>query len=246
MKYFYTAILVLQVFAVVSAAPEPVVCEGTYSGHLQGVASDGEEHIYWSFTKSVVKTDLNGRILVTRGVDNHSGDLCFHEGRIYVAVNLGEFNKEPGKADSWVYVYDSENLKLLDRHAVPQVVHGAGGMDFADGFFYVIGGLPEGYAENYVYRYDPQFNFMERHVLASGYTLMGIQTACFSKGTWWFGCYGSPRECIKTDSEFNVIKRFQYDCSLGITQFRGGFLVAEGFDRYRGRVKFVEALPEGP
>ena len=245
MRFVYSVFSILILLSALNVsvvlASVPIVCEGSYDGHLQGITTDGTENIFWSFTKTLVKTDLQGKISVKVRVDTHHGDLCFHQGKVYVAVNLGEFNKEPGKADSWVYVYDAENLQLLNRFAVPQVVHGAGGMDYRDGFFYVIGGLPEGYSENYVYKYDPHFNFIQRRVISSGYTLMGIQTACFSKGCWWFGCYGNPRECIQADPEFKFIKRFKYDCSLGITKFREGFFVAEGFEKYRGRISFIES-----
>ena len=244
MRFVPNAVFVLLIALNITGvfAGEPIVCEGEYDGHLQGVATDDSGSIFWSFTKTLVKTDLRGKIEVRMRVPSHHGDLCYHQGRVYVAVNLGEFNKEPGYADSLVYVYDADTLSLLDKHAVPQVVHGAGGMDFRDGFFYIVGGLPEGYEQNYVYQYDPEFNFVRKYVIDSGYTRMGMQTACFSRGFWWFGCYGDPRECVKTDPEFRFIKRFEYDCSLGIAEFRGGFLVAEGFDRYRGRLSPVENL----
>ena len=106
-------------------ASSPIVCEGTYSGHLQGVAAQGDEYIFWSFTNTLVKTDMQGKILVKVKVDSHSGDLCIHENKIYAAVNLGKFNQEPGIADSWIYVYDSKNLGLQSRHNIPQAVHGA-------------------------------------------------------------------------------------------------------------------------
>ena len=109
-----------------------------------------------------------------------------------MAVNFGEFNKEAGRADSWVYVYDAGGLDLIEKHAVPEVVHGAGGIDCHDGTFYVVGGLPEGHDANYVYEYDRDFRFVGRHVIESGYTFMGIQTACHADGCWWFGCYGRP------------------------------------------------------
>ncbi len=224
-------------------AADSIECEGTYSKHLQGIAVQGDEYIFWSFTDILLKTDLQGKILVKVRVDSHSGDLCVLGEKIYVAVNLGEFNQEPGKADSWIYVYDSGNLELLSRHPIPQVVHGAGGLDCQEGSFYVVGGLPEGYRENYVYQYDPEFNFIKRHVIESGYTLKGIQTACFSRGYWWFGCYGDPRETIQADPDFNMVARFRFDSSLGIARFRQGFLVAEGFGRYRGRVEFVPDPP---
>ena len=64
------------------------------------------------------------------GTANHHGDLCFHDGKLYVAVNLGKFNDPEGNADSWVYVYDAESLKELARHETQEVLHGAGGIGY--------------------------------------------------------------------------------------------------------------------
>ncbi len=235
--------IVLSIQPVWLVARDLIECEGEYGGHLQGVAVADDSEIFWSFTTTLVKTGLDGKVVRKIKVVGHSGDLCVQGGRVYVAVNLGEFNREQGKADSLVYVYDAESLRLLARHPVPEVVHGAGGMYHRDGFFYVVGGLPEGYEENYVYQYDPGFNFIERHVVESGYTLKGIQTACFHKGYWWFGCYGEPRECLKAGPEFDLEDRFVFDCALGIDAFKSGYLVAEGFGHYRGRLVFFEDIP---
>lgn len=243
MRWVKSLVFVLFAGAAGLLAADSIECEGTYGGHLQGIAVQGDENIFWSFTNTLVKTDLQGRILNKVSVDSHSGDLCIQDQKVYVAVNLGKFNQETGAADSWVYVYDSENLELLSRISIPQAVHGAGGMDYHDGSFFVVGGLPEGYRENYVYQYDPEFNFIKRHVIESGYTLMGIQTACFNRGYWWFGCYGDPRETIKADKDFNMEERFRFDCSLGLARYRQGFLAAEGFERYRGRAFIIDELP---
>src|SRR5690606_29746611 len=79
-----------------------VTCEGTYPHHLQGICAD-DEAIYWSFTTTLVKTNLDGDLLKSVPVANHHGDLCHHDGKLYVAVNLGKFNDPQGNADSWVY-----------------------------------------------------------------------------------------------------------------------------------------------
>ncbi|WP_390896876.1 hypothetical protein [Rubinisphaera margarita] len=205
----------------------PVVCDGRYPHHLQGVCVD-EDSIYWSFTTTLVKTDRDGKVVRKIPVVNHHGDLCHHDGKLYVAVNLGDFNNPKGRADSWVYVYDARSLEELSRHEVPEVFHGAGGMGFREGHFFVIGGLPDGVEVNYVYEYDSEFRFVKKHVIESGHTHLGIQTATFAHDRWWFGCYGSPPTLLITDGDFRMLGRHSYNCSLGIEGLADGRLLSAG------------------
>ena len=201
---------------------QEIACPGIYGGHLQGIATDVDWNIYWSFTVALVKTNRAGELLRTVPAPSHQGDLTWVDGKVYVAVNLGKFNQEPGQADSWVYVYDARDLTLLEKRAVPELVHGAGGMAFHDGKFIVVGGLPEGYTENYAYEYDRNLNFVQRHVINSGYTKMGIQTACWFDGAWWFGCYENEKGLLKTDEQFNLLGRFTPNYSVGIAPWTDG------------------------
>jgi len=211
------------------AAFHAVQCEGTYRHHLQGIATNGTDAVYWSFTTALVKTDTHGKVLEQVPVANHHGDLCHLDGKLYVAVNLGKFNDPKGNADSWVYVYDAHDLSFLEKHETQEVFHGAGGIAARGRHFFVVGGLPEGIEENYVYEYDGAFTFVKKHVVKSGNTLMGIQTAAFANGCWWFGCYGKPRILLKTDDSFSLLGRYEYDASLGIVGLPNGrFLVARG------------------
>lgn len=200
------------------------LCEGTYQHHLQGVCTD-EKLIFWSFTTTLVKTDMEGTVLKKIPVANHHGDLCFHDGKLYVAVNLGNFNDPEGNADSWVYVYDADTLKELARHETQEVFHGAGGIGYRDGHFFVVGGLPDAVEENYVYEYDSNFKFLKKHVIKSGHTHLGIQTATFAHDRWWFGCYGDPKILLTTDADFQMKGRYEIDCSLGIEGMTGGRLL---------------------
>src|SRR5690606_21628017 len=125
-----------------------IVSEGVFPGHLQGICVDDEQAIYWSWTDQLVKTDSEGKIVHQIPVDNHHGDLCYHDGKVYVAVNLGKFNQPAGQADSWVYVYDAAFLEEVGRYPVQEVVHGAGGMVFHNGKFFLVGGLVPGIEEN--------------------------------------------------------------------------------------------------
>lgn len=204
-----------------------VACTGTYPHHLQGICVD-KEAIYWSFTTDLVKTDLDGRVLKQIPVANHHGDLCFLEGKLYVAVNFGKFNDPQGRADSWVYVYDAHDLSFLSRFETQEVVHGAGGIGVHNGRFLIVGGLPEGVDENYVYEYDEHFRFLRRHSVPSGPTLMGIQTATFAGNRWWFGCYGNPKVLLVTDPDFRMQGRYDFDCSLGIVGLPDGRFLAAG------------------
>lgn len=205
---------------------QKITCQGAYPGHLQGVCADGTGAIYWSWTTRMVRTDADGVVTHDVPADNHHGDLCHHDGKIYVAVNLGSFNQPAGRADSWVYVYEASSLKEIARHPVVEVVHGAGGMDWHNGRFYVVGGLPSDIEENYVYEYDADFRFVRRHVIASGQTLMGIQTALFHDGCWWFGCYGGPSQLLQTDPRFNLLSRWDFDAALGLVAVEPGkFLI---------------------
>ncbi len=211
--------------AVHADQPTSVDCEGRYRHHLQGICAGGD-HLFWSFTTTLVKTDSAGKLIQKIPVANHHGDLCFRDGKVYVAVNLGRFNDPQGNADSWIYVYDADTLEELARHEVQQVVYGAGGIGHRDGRFFVVGGLPDAIDENYVYEYDDQFKFIKRHVIRSGHTHLGIQTATFAHGRWWFGCYGSPAILLVTDAAFDLIGRYEFDCSLGIEEASGGRLLS--------------------
>lgn len=202
-----------------------VTCEGTYPRHLQGICID-DSSIYWCFTTVLVKTDFQGKLIHQIPVANHHGDLCYHAGKVYVAVNLGKFNHPEGKADSWIYVYDAATLQELERHEVQEVFHGAGGIGVKDEHFFVVGGLPVGIEENYVYEYDSNFRFIKRHVLPSGYTRLGIQTATFAHDRWWFGCYGNPKILLIADADMNLLGRYEFECSLGIEGYTQERLLA--------------------
>ncbi len=205
-----------------------VACEGSYPRHLQGTCVDADA-IFWSFTTVLVKTDLEGNLLSKVPVASHHGDLCYDDGKLYVAVNLGKFNDPQGNADSWVYVYDAADLSYVAKHETPEVFHGAGGIGIQDGHFFVVGGLPAGVQENYVYEYDADFKFAKKHVIDSGHTLLGIQAATFAEGRWWFGCYGNPKILLVTDGDFKLQGRYEFDCSLGIVGLPDGrFFSARG------------------
>ncbi len=207
----------------------PVACEGTYPRHLQGICTDERETIYWSFTDVLVKTDLAGKVLKkVPSPTTTATSACATAGSMWPSTS-DVFNRPPGEADSWVYVYDAVTLAEIAMDRVPELVHGAGGMAEHDGRFIVVGGLTQGTEENYLYEYDASFTFRKRHVLPSGWTDMGIQTAAFAEGFWWFGCYGTPRVLLKADTSLKLMSRYEFECSLGVAGLPDGrFLIGRG------------------
>ena len=224
-----------------------IVCEGTYGGHLQGVATDGLS-LYWSHTVQLVKTDLSGKILQQVSVPDHHGDLTLHDGKVFVAVELGKFNKPPGASDPWVYVYDAESLEMLSRHLVPELVHGSGGIAYNDGKFIIVGGLPGDHEQNYVFVYDEAFHFLKRHEIPSKQTDRGIQTAAFMDGYWWFGCYGSSENpgLLKADENFRLVGQAETDFSYGVARLDASTVLrGECFaGKKRGKIELLrDGLP---
>ncbi|MEM7384625.1 MAG: Ca2+-dependent phosphoinositide-specific phospholipase C [Verrucomicrobiota bacterium] len=222
-----------------------IECEGAYGGHLQGVATDGE-FFYWSHTVALVKTDLKGKVLKQIEVPNHHGDLTLRDGEVFVAVEFGPFNRPAGQSDPWVYVYSADTLAFLRKHRVPELVHGSGGIAYGDGRFVVVGGLPGDYQQNYAFEYNEAFEFVKRHVLPSGQTKLGIQTAGYVDGRWWFGCYGSPGNpgLLVADKTFRLVGQAPTDFSFGVERFHDNTLLrGECFaENKRGKV----ALLRGP
>ena len=222
---------------VLAQLPDKIVCEGDYGGHLQGVATDGES-IYWSFTVAVVKTDLSGNILASRKAPSHQGDMCYKDGVVYVAVNLGKFNTET-RGVSQVTAYDAKTLEPLKTIPLHEMPHGAGGMTWKGDKFYIIGGLPLKHEKNYVYEYTSDFTFVKRHDLDTGFTWMGIQTAAYEDGTFYFGIYGSkgdPSGVLACPGDLSSWKRYTCGGSVGILKLDGAYYVGSSpTDKKTGR-----------
>lgn len=222
--------------------PAEIICEGRYPHHLQGLAGDGVNLLYWSFTDVLVKTDLTGQVLARVEVPTHHGDLCLAGDKLYVAWS-NQFNK-PG-ADSKVYIYDAVDLQLERIVPLPEATFGAGGLDYRDGHFFVIGGLPEGYEENYVFECDGDLRYLKTHVLKTGYTNLGIQTACWHDEHWWFGCYTveGHKGLLKADADLNLLGIYDVSPAIGLIGWgKGRFWMAEHF----GEQWQAKAVPMQP
>ena len=219
----FVAGVVLGVFthAGIAGLPVEIKCEGSYEGHLQGTDARGT-NIWWSFTKKIVRTDLSGHVLASCDAPSHQGDLCVKGDTLYVAVNCGRFNTETN-GKSFVYSFDAMTLEQKKVWPLDMPM-GAGGMTWKDDRFYVVGGLTPTRHCNYVHEYDGDFNLVKRHVLNSGYTVLGIQTAAFMDGEFLFGIYGgrgNPGGILRCSPDLKTIRRYTGGGSVGFAKING-------------------------
>ena len=156
-----------------------------------GIAHDGN-FFYWSHTVTLVKTDQQGQALIQVEVPSHHGDLTAVEDELYVAVELGMFNQPAGQSKPWIYLYDSDTLSLKKGAKASPNWCMDGGIAYHEGRFLLVGGLPPTHQDNYLFEYDKDLNFIQKHSLPTGYTRLGVQTIDYVDNHWWLGCYGSP------------------------------------------------------
>jgi hypothetical protein len=200
--------------------------------HQQGMDSDrngANAAMFFSTTNHIIKTGLDGKVLALASVKYHHGDLTYHDGKVYVAAEFGTMNKPGDVDDSWVYVYDAKDLSLVAKHPVPEVLYGIGGIAYHDGKFVAVGGLPHEVKENHLTVYDKDFKFIE-HKVIPGHTFLGIQSAAYHNGYWWFGCYGKTNPIVlQVDESFNLVNIADIDFALGMVGLTEGEFLLGGW-----------------
>lgn len=130
-------------------------------GGQQGIATDGE-HVFVQSTFVLFKYDLKGKLLARSEKRRwHHGGITCHDGKIYAAVS--ECAKE-GTRKHWVYVYDAKTLEKLAEHDVGDKFEVcAGGIAYFDHHFYVAESYFDNEHDDYVVRYDADFNFVRSY-----------------------------------------------------------------------------------
>ena len=193
MKTVRIAVLAAVAALTGAAYADTIRCGETGVEHLQGVTCDGT-HIYWSFTTKIVKTDLTGAVVTSADVPGHSGDLCVHLGKLYVATDEGKYVRASNFKQE-VRVYDTATLKLLkvynlDADFVPRGFE-ISCIEYANGRFWIPAGFDENVVDekNYVMEYTPSFELVAVHELPTGSTQYGIQTIAYHDRYFYMGNY---------------------------------------------------------
>lgn len=189
LAFFIAAGAVVSSVEAKSLAYDSIRCDGKWPYHCQGVATDGK-NIYWSFTTVLVKTDLTGKTQTTFRIDRgHMGDLCFHDGKVFVGINNASAPDGTRVGDE-VWEFDSVTLKRLKIYPTPQTIWCNNGLEWYDGHFWVICNASQDCLYNYVFQYTPDFRFKCCRRIASGWTEHGVQAILYAKGRMMFACYG--------------------------------------------------------
>lgn len=189
-----------------------VLCQGESRSHIQGVEAD-DSGIYWSFATDLFKTDWDGHILAHQSVPNHHGDCCLREGKLYVSVAW--FTPE-GKLP-YLFVYDSRDLKLLEKIRVDAIPTGFDGIAWKDGFFYLTEGKGSPDVKtpgNWLHQMTEDFQWVKKYYIP-GETIYGIQAMTYAHGNFWLGTYGKLGT-IQTDPTLQTVAHHPLGVAVGI------------------------------
>lgn len=108
-------------------------------GHVQGIAIS-EDAVYCGHYNKLMKFSLDtGKCLKVVDVPPHTGDVCWHDGKLYTAIGLRGKRKGP-ESLGMVQVYDKD-LNLLKEKTFPLIFDG---ITVLDGVIHLGVGLGHG------------------------------------------------------------------------------------------------------
>ncbi len=208
--------------------------------HMQGFAADLQAQVmYWSFTDTVIKTDLRNNILAQATIaDGHVGDIAYDNGTVYATL-LGCPLPDHSR-DDWTGFYlleFDESLHLRQKTELLQVQNwfdhqndctrnpfGINGVDgitiapFACGEKKILLGAGICNRPDCNCQIILQYSFHENHTyerlysFSVGNTIFGIQNLTYDNQTdsCWFTCYAKESPWHCEETLFHVdIKKEQ-------------------------------------
>ena len=211
------------------------------ASHVQG-ACCSDDAVYLTQRTFLYKFGWDGKLLAKVAVTNHTGDICFHDGRVYTSVCL--YNCENRGR---IQVFDGKDLAFVRES--PGFPRPADGIAYIDGVFYVGLGSnhpkpPEPHLVNWVCRFDAKTlcPLEEKRDFIYGHrTSYGVQDIATDGQRLFIAFYavkGAPAVVV-TDRDWNILQKVD------------GFTASNGLDllpkRLRGdRLRFFKVTTSRP
>ena len=215
----------------VARLPDVVKLEpGKYGGHLQDVTRDGH-FLYWAHTRTILKTDLSGKVLASVRDPDHNAGCQVRDGKLYVAVCTRGGIIRPEDREKYklqINVYDAVDLHLLEKRVIENASDRAGSLAILPDGSFVVGCLrpPDVRADQVrFYHLSPDFKVLSRHEIGDMPIRLGIEVIKYHRGDLWLFSYGG--KTIRLDAS-TFAEKGRYD---GLNGELGAVFDGDGFWR---------------
>lgn len=215
-----SVLLILVFIFSVTLSANRIISSGhkPYKQHLQGIAAD-TQHIFWSFTTFLLKTDYRGKFVKQVPIPYHSGDICMVDGDIFVATDhrTKAGLKSNGNRKSAVLRFN-KNLELVKSYPIEPGHLKIEGITFFNGKFYVgVGNTRELHRKNDILILDRNFKLLKQLTVDIGCdTRFGVQNLFVSDGLICGGFYGGQSGFCFDPENLNIVKTFPVKPTVGI------------------------------
>ena len=182
-------------------------------GHIQGICAS-DDALYFSHQKGIFKLDWNGRVLKHIKAENHTGDLCFYNGRVYSAIAC----YDPERRGKGAIQEFSSDLEVLRRYELPFPIDG---IAVSDGHFdFGVGPNPaKAHRGNRLGKLAADFSGKIDFIkIDHGYeTRWGTQTITNYKNLLFVSFYGAktPMETAVFDKNGKLIDVLPFNANFG-------------------------------
>lgn len=187
------------------------------NGHIQGMCASGDA-FYLSHQSGIFKLDNQGKLIKHIPVPVHTGDICYHDGKVYSAV---AYYDKARRGKGCIRVYDAD-LNEINKYELNKA---ADGITYLNGYLYFgIGPNPQKpHRINRVARIKADFSDeLEVTEIDIGYkTYFGVQTMC-SDGEFLYMCFYAAENigfAVYTP-DLKLVKTGTFSASIGIDHLK--------------------------
>ena len=180
------------------------------ASHVQGICCS-DEAVYFSQDKFLYKCDWAGNLVRKVAAVNHTGDLCWSEGRLYASICLRK--PEPGGELGFIIVYDGDLNEV--RRSKPFMRPADGIVRLGDVLYVGLGSNtpdpPKPHRKNFFAKFDLKTLEMIGEMKSVDYgfeTRFGVQDVATDGKNLLLMFYGvgdGPWAAI-ADTDFNLIR----------------------------------------